>query len=497
MLLQILIPCTDGEPDVFLTPLKPREKVVTAEDVQSSLYFVHFNSTANESLSRPSSANADASRLTPITDSPVARKPLLPPRGTVTPPYPTADGSHGRQGRSTSPRKSQQIARKPVLLDTTNFSSGQSPDLDLPVLPRRPLPTPPQECPPPLPHRGSLHQENLRLLRHAEHSPDDNPYYRSYDKLNAEHRASEPLSEAQARSENEPGTLTLIRRDPATSAQWNVASIQDPPVLEVSSAALLNPSAAKRTKKGGAPLYLDISNPGYSKFISVPNDRSESRISTSTDSSDGMDPAPAGTFRRRIWMPGSRFAEHGYGHHRYSSSHNSVGGAEDMRKSMRVTDSQDFSAPSSDRRTKSYAFTSPWDGICEFSTGATGSSLKCRHALPHGTATVSELRFNLPASSKNATLTPTSSADKRSSYFAGHRAQQNNSTDSSYDSDLHKVFDEYGRLDLSLGRERAGGGLRGKQAKLGKLIVESEGLKMLDLVVAANVGLWWRVYERL
>ena len=53
------------------------------------------------------------------------------------------------------------------------------------------------------------------------------------------------------------------------------------------------------------------------------------------------------------------------------------------------------------------------------------------------------------------------------------------------------------RLDLTLGQEHAGGGFGGKQAKLGKLIVEHEGLQMLDLVVAANIALWWRVYDRM
>ncbi|RLL96713.1 hypothetical protein CFD26_106720 [Aspergillus turcosus] len=50
------------------------------------------------------------------------------------------------------------------------------------------------------------------------------------------------------------------------------------------------------------------------------------------------------------------------------------------------------------------------------------------------------------------------------------------------------------RLDLSLAREPAGGGMRGKSAKLGKLIVEDEGIKMLDLVVAACMAVWWRGY---
>jgi hypothetical protein len=49
-------------------------------------------------------------------------------------------------------------------------------------------------------------------------------------------------------------------------------------------------------------------------------------------------------------------------------------------------------------------------------------------------------------------------------------------------------------LDLSIGQERAGGGNRGKRAKLGKLIIYDEGFKMLDLIVAANMGVWWSVW---
>lgn len=50
------------------------------------------------------------------------------------------------------------------------------------------------------------------------------------------------------------------------------------------------------------------------------------------------------------------------------------------------------------------------------------------------------------------------------------------------------------RLDFSLARELAGGGMRGKSAKLGKLVIEDEGIKMLDLVVAACMAVWWRGY---
>jgi hypothetical protein len=54
---------------------------------------------------------------------------------------------------------------------------------------------------------------------------------------------------------------------------------------------------------------------------------------------------------------------------------------------------------------------------------------------------------------------------------------------------------EDARLDLSIGQEKAGGGNRGKRAKLGKLIIHDEGFKMLDLVVCANMGIWWSVWE--
>jgi hypothetical protein len=50
------------------------------------------------------------------------------------------------------------------------------------------------------------------------------------------------------------------------------------------------------------------------------------------------------------------------------------------------------------------------------------------------------------------------------------------------------------KLDLSIGQEKAGGGNRGKRAKLGKLIIHDEGFKMLDLLVAANMGIWWSVW---
>jgi len=49
-------------------------------------------------------------------------------------------------------------------------------------------------------------------------------------------------------------------------------------------------------------------------------------------------------------------------------------------------------------------------------------------------------------------------------------------------------------MNLDLAREKAGGGFKGHSAKLGKLIIDDEGLKMCDLVVAACMGVWWQHY---
>ncbi|KAK4498328.1 hypothetical protein PRZ48_010986 [Zasmidium cellare] len=483
--LVLYIARVPGSRDVFLTPIKPREKVVTAEDVQSSLYYVHINSRDDyeEPPARPSSVNTDASKLMPIRENSTKRKPVLPARPVQppSPPYPSYDSMPDTQQPPSFPPRPQQISRKPIA-PKHGVKFQQSPDL--PVLPRRPLPSPPEEDDL---DSYSLHQNNIRLLRRAEHSEENNPYLRHYEPT------PPPIDPADM---PEPGTLTLIRRDPSSSEQWNVASIYDPPVHEVSSAALRKPTAAMRTKRSGAPVYLDISNPSYEQFIDA--NRPDSRVSMGSATSGDSDPPPEGVFRRRLYMPGSKYAEHNYGHSRKFGSVGSLTPTDEtsIRRTMR--NSVDMSTTSSsqamnDRRSKSYTFTSPWDGRCEFSTGTTGKSLKCRHYLPRGGITeVSELRFNLPTSSSR---TATALSDKRSSYFHRMHGRALSSTDGDDDMPTF-VIGEDGRLDLTLGQERAGGGFGGKQAKLGKLIIEPEGLKMLDLLVAANVGLWWRAYEK-
>ncbi|KAM3414099.1 hypothetical protein BST61_g10759 [Cercospora zeina] len=492
--LVLYIARVPGSRDVFLTPIKPREKVVTAEDVSSSLYYIHVNSPEDyeQPRGRPLSVNTNASQLVPIQEDCLKRKPVLPrrsPRRPVappSPPYPLDDGPPQLHRQTPSPPQHGRVARKPVGSRHRNDGYGTLRNTGSPVLPHRPLPSPPSED---YSEQHSLHTHNKHLLRRAEPSDENNPYSM---------QLSEPPSPPLDPPDLPPaGSLTLIRRDPASGEQWNVALIHDPPVHEVSSAALRNPSAAHRTKRSGAPLFLDISNTAYTQFLA--EERPGSPVSQDTATS-GNSGAAEGIFRRRLYMPGSKYSAHEYSQHSRSESVTRLDLDTSSRRAANRS-SIDISTISSyaDRRNKGYTFNSPWDARCDFTTGVSGKSLKCKHHLPstYGSTVpvdVSELRFNLPtASSRIANAPLSSNGDKRSSYLSGlHQRLHSSSENGSVDF----VFDEDGKLDLSLGQEKAGGGFGGKQAKLGKLIIQPEGYGMLDLLVAANVGLWWRAWGR-
>lgn len=208
--------------------------------------------------------------------------------------------------------------------------------------------------------------------------------------------------------------------------------------------------------------------------------------------------------------PISPITRPGHGRNDSQTSIGSFGGEFDGGDAPIIT------RPAPGLKPRGYVFYSPWNGRCEFVTGKAGRSLQCRHVLPsygggvynplverssddheHGDERadnrrlISELRFNLPSSDHVAERKSTEGGartrDQIHSQFNKMVAKAQGLDDSD-DGDLH--------FDLSLGREKAGGGNRGKRAKMGKLIIFDEGLKMLDLAVAANVGVWWTTWER-
>ncbi|KAJ4417869.1 hypothetical protein N0V82_005926 [Gnomoniopsis sp. IMI 355080] len=208
--------------------------------------------------------------------------------------------------------------------------------------------------------------------------------------------------------------------------------------------------------------------------------------------------------------------------------------------------------PAPGLRPKGYTFTSPWHGACDFRTTSNGRALKCRHtrnttsqgfnplvaaqalrdaaseaargasggggngggngaiggrrarglsasAGVSNTVPVSELRFNLPATDLFHSKEDRERAAREVKEGLGRLVRSPGGYDvAKYDEYGDEIEEEEAPVfDWSaLGRERAGGGARGRKAKLGKLLIYDEGLKMLDLVVACNMGIWWQAWER-
>ncbi|KAJ5504106.1 hypothetical protein N7463_006980 [Penicillium fimorum] len=364
--------------------------------------------------------------------------------------------------------------------------------------------------------------------------------------------------------------ITLIRRDPTSGTQWNVATISTPRMDRNS-------------------VDIEISTPGYNRFAG--SNEIPSLSSLAANLPLGIGRLPNSAIPQSL--PTEQPKEQPTGPRKF---HRQLCVSKPYDDSVATDYSNGHTpdGPSSSSKLKSgyYVFTSPWNGTCTFTNSVNGRSLKCKHMIPtpggfvppNGGAeappaitptnpiqitsppfTQSQIQ-SLPRPNENSNennlgpdgepLRPSSSSNsygsaKRNSLshllnpntyarprahtgpgtppplpasppadplqsfhpsnllrrtslraqrfarqnqlhpatqFRSYRSRSNSSGgDVDYDSDED-------RLDLSLAREPAGGGLRGKSAKLGKLVIEDEGIKMLDLVVAACMAVWWRGY---
>jgi hypothetical protein len=331
--------------------MKPRQKVVTAEDITSSLYFLH--------VEQPEDANLVAA---PQFQEPNYQEQRNPAGNIPTAPVVQRKAVPGTTGPPT---------RKPIsstLAPVDNFGSRQNVAA------------------------GNYSQQSGML------APDSNPRGSvESSQYQGENRRPSNLAHRSFERPRPGGTsLTLIRRDPASGAQWNVARIEDPPTIDVSS---LNEPGSKR--KIGAPMYIDITNPGYSKFIqsenSGPTQPQKPMAQPGSQATDSQN-----VFRRRVWMEGSQYTNGGFGHRKNSSYDFNTGrpgsrGSYDARTDRSSLENRPMPSPSfltredqsystiqvSDRQTsfRGYVFTSPWNGRCEFITGGGGGTLKVSSVL--------------------------------------------------------------------------------------------------------------------
>jgi hypothetical protein len=520
--------------DIILTPLKPNIKNLTANDVASSLYYLHRNDPSDELLldtdvsrtqgnetSFKSSENQkpQLSRK-PLPESSLALPPVVPIRDTDF----AAPEVKPQDNRTLPNETAVQISRRNVLpprspVDSSSEKSEPFGDSTLEkIIPatRRPLgPRPLISSSPtmqtqqlPLPGRENIPGDKNRIFNVQPYAQAGN--------MPAETRYNSTGIMIDKVWPKSLYLITLIRRDPPSGAQWNIGTISN------------NVAATPGSPVSDRAVSLELHTTGYQQFCDPPSTTFSRHIqiewSGSSDSaskqhirglSDTSHARPAGHKRS-----GSEIL---------SGLHSGLG--------LRSNSPAKPPKP----KVKGYFMTSPWNGRCEFSTGINGRSLKCKHRLPTNTNSpvsdlnsysqdsvhISELRFNLPSRPKfkGPSILNTSHLSKPSSLikplsrmsvdisptcaripgdiisFPASANPAPTSYAALYGSDNDEDDDDDddegdGRLDLRLGREAAGGGNRGKRAKLGKLIIFDEGMKMLDLVIAANMGLWWEVWER-
>lgn len=387
-------------------------------------------------------------------------------------------------------------ARKPV---------GPRPTADLPPSsPEKTLPTLPRDC---------------SVLEEGAPAPE---VWRDRIARQSYRRSLSPKKRGQGSpSAGAPFTLTLIRRDPSSGNQWNVGRVSSrqvdapPPAIDQPAAQLF---ACQPPPTGASPpIDVEIETSGYAKFRRMPPRRSAEVSLEAALSAAADDPPPRndiGVFSRQVVMGYSKSLTANL---KEKFQRIEQAGRSRLRSdSVASVDSAMSDGPAGElhgMKARGYTFTSPWDGKCEFRTGTAGRSVQCRHTLYDGAAavynplmadqgsaaprsgatTVSELRFNLPSSELLGEQARSAKDQWRGNFSKLLRPDHDGGSRHDDDDDNDDLVSPF---EVNVGSERAGGGNRGRRAKLGKLIIYNDGLKMLDLVVAANIGVWWGAWEK-
>lgn len=485
-----------GSRDVVLTPLKPPTKAsISLDAIQSSLYYLHVETPEDEVVKKSLDAERRASEENRPPPIPIQRKPLPPTSFANYPPTrkpPTPPKSYpdyqpaGENGNSQYDRYAARGSH--VRLGPDHSSSPPRP------LGARPMPT--SRTSAQTDHVGAQADPTVNPPR--LHIPETPAYGERPSSFERSNRGSSDGS-ASANSSAHFTNITIIRRDPTLGVQWNVGSIRV--------------GARRHHMAPLQPIEITLTTPGYNRFAQTPDSASPVKRA-SFDMLRSPSPPRANCFWRHV------------GFRTVANDRTSL---QDVR-----VNSNDFSEQSEGRGNKKpkqvYSFTSPWQGMCILSNGVDGKSLRLRHSLPNNSASacepgaaVAELRLNLPWSmlrTRDANRQSIAEPEKLPiSHLIGKSKKQQfrrSMQALKYDSkqllrelregktyteavpvepkapEPYEHDDDDSRLSLKLGREKAGGGFKGDSAKLGKLILEDEGLKMGDLVVASCMGIFWQ-----
>lgn len=562
--LTLYIARVPGSRDIILTTLKPQLKNVTAEDVASSLYYFHLNSDDDaDLLADDSGVIVEEEEPAEIKQKPLPRKPL--PESARSSIDLNSQSKNVPEPPSTL-NSTPDINRKALPLDAQTSTQSHVHAKD--QVQRKPLgPRPFLSNPSTRRHQVGGVENRLLSLGTQTQNTGSGPYISTRTE-DSGHTIQNYNAVTSSVGLKKSFSITIIRRDPSSGAQWNVGAVLGQ-----------EQSGSSESKKPYFDISVHLTTPGYTQFREPQTDSWNAESgNTSLANGSVMSDAPHMNvqsvfergFDRQLRMEGTSIWDRSKQHKRSQS--NTSGGFDNSRENSDSAGgkSDKIYSHSNDAGSKGYAFSSPWGGRCKFSTSSSGRTLRCKHTLPDPVSArnsiesgsssqpVSELRFNLPSLAMFHTHSPISpkdhingsgrfqlpkldhirnklSPDKilhpslpprphPTSYASMYPSDEedrpqlpprpfsNSYETESSDEDLEEdrpvpnrfnpfphgvksTSDGGGRLDLSIGREKAGGGNRGKRVKLGKLIIIDEGFKMLDLVVASNMGIWWSVWE--
>ncbi|KAL3426303.1 hypothetical protein PVAG01_03094 [Phlyctema vagabunda] len=526
--LTLYIARVPGSRDIILTTLKPQLKNVTAADVASSLYYLHLDTEDDARLLAEQETESEETAQATSPQRPLPRKPL--------------------PDSAKSSLDIQRVQLQPATSELITKYQGLPPDAlprDAPptisnAIPRRPLAgrAPPSEsgvARKPLPSLPTLDSQPLMNL-----APGPTSLFSSRGLSPPRPTISTQSSFTSIYSTDgdkvaKEFTLTIIRRDPSSGGQWNIGKVVGKPVPPDPFEHRSRGSRSQQ-RKSIFNMSIHLSNPGYNWFRDpVTGSQSNQNTTSQSPIESPTGGGPVSGFNRQVQMERSTFWDRPLKQNRDSfdfaaaRSHGHVRNSSEESNNPADLENSEFN-----NRANGYVFTSIWGGRCTFSTGGGGRNLRCKHTLPerHSTsnavagsaqmsAAVSELRFNLPTTVLFKNATSALAEDEKAKLFKaklGHIRNKLSTTSrpppplpprpqpqptsyaALYPSDedgetREEIDDKEDRLDLSMGQEKAGGGSRGKRAKLGKLIIHDEGLKMLDLVIAANMSVWWSIWE--
>lgn len=519
--------------DIILSPFKPQIKNVTAEDVASSLYYVHLELPGQDLQTEAAPRSSeDATSVQAIPRKPVsdAARPLTPDslhnESNLQPPSQPPAQFPARQRGSSLGARDESLPPAPPPAQNGMLPP---PRLQTSMPARKPVgPRPMTEVTPPTPLTPDVDRSPVPPSGPAlQERPAAIDQFKDHATAQEPRRSPSPEKHSRRGSlAGSPFTLTLIRRDPSSGSQWNIGRVSsrqlEPPEADAEQSGIQPFSVPPVAPAASSPpINIEIETSGYAKFRRAAPRRSGEMSLEAVMAAVAEDHAPRneiGVFSRQVVMGYSKTWTSNVKEKLRRMEQ--VGRARinrDRSDSTVSVDSAMSSSPPNDlqgMKPRGYTFTSPWDGKCEFRTGTTGRSVQCRHTLYDGEAaiynplvadqgsaapksgskTVSELRFNLPMSEVAGEQARNAKDQWRGNF--SKLLKPNGDSDPDADTYGYGSDGAVSPFEINVGSERAGGGNRGSRAKLGKLIVYEDGLKMLDLVVAANIGVWWGAWER-